>query len=560
MRSLTQRSVAGSIPSVPVPETKDQEKQDEQVPVEELKVLSPIEPTPIPVAEPHIEKPDPAEVVEQVKQDFERVETTSSAGNDEVTTDHQRLSVQSEGQLDEVSLHDESASDDEAKGAHSGQGSSKKLAWLTGHDTEQEAVKMSPSEPEPPAPKKTISLSSIASSLPAMPWSPGAQTSPKNLDGAAPAIAPKSPGTPPAISATPPALVLASAPAAPPTRKLAGAFSWLSRSSSRDLTNVLPPAESPRRNTASSTGTMASSAVDEEGRAKHTLKDRFKAMRLREEAGITSLPDDGEPNGIANLVNNGPNGITPIPAEEKDTVQPPPSPLSQNLRPGTASGATAGPTDQAVDWDLWQSVVNEGPAAVAKTSAEELSKAIATGIPSAIRGVIWQVLAQSQSPELEAVYRDLVARGTDKEKDGPSNGSLSVRSNGSSVKEPGSSASSVHSAHSGSNGPPSPPPKDATKEDEATRLRKKKEDVEMISRLEKVIRRDLGARTAYSKFASAPGLQEGLYGVCKAYALFDEDVGYAQGMNFLIMPLLFNVRQHHCAFSGVIMVADLHCR
>lgn len=269
---------------------------------------------------------------------------------------------------------------------------------------------------------------------------------------------------------------------------------------------------------------------------------------MREEAGITSLPDDGETNGIADLVNNGPNGVTPILAEEKDTVQPPPSPLPPNLAPGTAAGANAGPTDQAVDWDLWQNVVNEGPAAVAKTSAEELSKAIASGIPSAIRGVIWQVLAQSQSAELEAVYRDLVVRGTGKEKDQQSNSSLSVGSNGSSLKEPGSSASSIHSTHSGTNGPPSPPPKDVSKEDEATRQKKKKEDTAMISRLEKVIRRDLGARTAYSKFASAPGLQEGLYGVCKAYALFDEDVGYAQGMNFLIMPLLFNVSQRFYLF------------
>lgn len=279
---------------------------------------------------------------------------------------------------------------------------------------------------------------------------------------------------------------------------------------------------------------------------RNSLKDRFKAMRMREEAGITSLPDDGDKNGIAGLVNKGPNGIPATPAEEKDAAaQPPPSPLPSHatLAPGTASGAAAGPStlsDQPVDWDLWQSVVYEGPAAVAKTSAEELNRAIATGIPSAIRGVIWQVLAQSQSEELEAVYRDLVARGTNKEKDRQSDGSLAAGSNSSSIKEPGSSASSIHSGDSSNhaNGAPSPPPKD----NEVTRQKKKKEDWEMISRLEKTIRRDLGQRTAYSKFASAQGLQEGLYGVCKAYALFDEEVGYAQGMNFLIMPLLFNVR------------------
>lgn len=552
MRSLTQRSVSGSRPPAPKleletePEIAEEEKE---VPVNKLQQLSPTEPATVVVAEP--EKASAPEPAGEAQDEFEEVETISGPDHDEVTVAQQRLSVQSNGQLDEVSLHDEDPSDD-VKGSDTNRRSSKKLAWLTGHDTEQEAVKMSPSEPEPPEPpKKTISLSSITGSLPAMPWSPGpqGQTSPKNLDtppATAPA-APTSPGTPPANS------VPAAASAPPPTRKLAGAFSWLSRNSSKDLTNVLPPVVSPRRNTASSTTTLTSNPdmmlgrLDEEGRpmnARHSLKDRFKAMRMREEAGITSLPDDGEPNGIANLVNKGPNGITPTPAEEKDTVQPPPSPQPPHLAPGTASGATAGPTDQQVDWDLWQSVVNEGPAAVAKTSAEELNKAIATGIPSAIRGVIWQVLAQSQSEELEAVYRELVARGTDKEKDHQSNGSLSVGSNGSSLKESSSSASSVHSHDSGFNGAPSPPPKDFPKEDEATRLKKKKEDAAMISRLEKVIRRDLGARTAYSKFASAPGLQEGLYGVCKSYALFDEEVGYAQGMNFLIMPLLFNVRQN----------------
>lgn len=554
MRSLTQRSVSGSRPPAPKPDAEPETQiveaeEEKEAPVEELKVLSPIEPGTNVVANPE-KVPEP---VEEAKDEFEEVETTTPVPDDhEVTPAQQRLSVQSNGQLDEVSLHDEDPSD-EVTSSDPGHRSSKKLAWLTGRDTEEEAAKMSPNEPEPPEPpKKTISLSSITSSLPAMPWSPGpqGQTSPKNLDtppASAPA-APTSPGTPPANGVA--AAAAAAAPAPPPSRKLAGAFSWLSRSSSKDLTNVLPPTESARRNTASSTTTLTSNPdmmlgrLDEEGRpvnARHSLKDRFKAMRMREEAGITSLPDDGEPNGLAGLVNKGANGITPTPAEPKDTVQPPPSPQPP-LAPGTASGATAGPTDQQVDWDLWQAVVNEGPAAVAKTSPEELNKAIATGIPSAIRGVIWQVLAQSQSEELEAVYRELVVRGTDKEKDGQSYASLSVGSNGSSFKESTSSASSVHSHDSGLNGAPSPPPKDFPKEDEATRQKKKKEDAVMISRLEKVIRRDLGARTAYSKFASAPGLQEGLYGVCKAYALFDEDVGYAQGMNFLIMPLLFNVR------------------
>jgi hypothetical protein len=72
--------------------------------------------------------------------------------------------------------------------------------------------------------------------------------------------------------------------------------------------------------------------------------------------------------------------------------------------------------------------------------------------------------------------------------------------------------------------------------------RKAKEDAASLLKLEKAIKRDLGARTSFSKFTASAGLQDSLFGVCKAYALFDEGVGYAQGMNFLAMPLLFNVR------------------
>lgn len=566
VRSLTQRSVSNSRPPLAVepeiPATKEEKEEEESH--EEVKAPTAVEPAPEYIQKPEKEADaDPKAEVEaksEAEDEFEEVENTSTGDDDEVTLAHQRLSVQSNGELDNVSLDDETQAE-ELKGSDTGQRLSKKLVWLTGQNPEEAEIKMSPSEPEPEPepPKKTISLSSITNSLPAMPWSPGAQpqVSPtnKNLDAPLPAApaatSPTSPGAPPANANNP-----APAPAPPPSRKLAGAFSWLSRSSSKDLTNVPPPTASTRRNTASSTTTLTSNPemmlgkLDEEGRInvnmRNSLKDRFKAMRMREEAGITNLPDDGDTNGIADLVNKGPSSLAATPAEEKldSAVQPPPSPRPAHatLAPGTASGATAGPStssDQAVDWDLWQSVVYEGPAAVAKTSAEELNRAIATGIPSAIRGVIWQVLAQSQSQELEAVYRELVARGTEKEIDRQSNGSVSS----GSVKGTGSSASSVHSDHSTSNGAPSPPPKDFPKEDEQERKRKKKEDVAMIQRLEKTIRRDLGQRTAYSKFASSQGLQEGLYGVCKAYALYDEDVGYAQGMNFLIMPLLFNVRQ-----------------
>jgi hypothetical protein len=64
-----------------------------------------------------------------------------------------------------------------------------------------------------------------------------------------------------------------------------------------------------------------------------------------------------------------------------------------------------------------------------------------------------------------------------------------------------------------------------------------------LIKLEKAIKRDLGARTSFSKYAQSAGLQDGLFGLCKAYALFDEAVGYAQGINFIAMPLLFNMSE-----------------
>lgn len=392
-------------------------------------------------------------------------------------------------------------------------------------------------------------------------------------------------------------------------------FSWLSRSTSGNKDAVAPTTQLPalrdRRNTVTSVASIGSnpelmlSKLDEgqesdsstgAKRQRNSLRDRFKMLRMREEAGIQSLEgqDVGSPtaNGgaLAALIGRGASvglGIgspTSIVDEKEGGLASAASPLQSpvstvppansitsttnpNLAPGTASGVSAGPsamTDPAapVDWDLWQSVVYEGPSAVARTSAEELSMAIASGIPSAIRGVVWQVLAQSKNDELEGVYRDLVLRGTDKDRDhmAASNGHPPTNTSiNGSAKEKHSLASSASSMHSGQSTPAttatggltSPSHSQLEKDAESMkqlqaammveRKKKAKEDAAALQKLEKVIRKDLGARTSYSKYAVAAGLQEGLFGVCKAYALFDEGVGYAQGMNFLIMPLLFNV-------------------
>ncbi|KAF1852203.1 GTPase-activating protein-like protein GYP5 [Cucurbitaria berberidis CBS 394.84] len=384
-----------------------------------------------------------------------------------------------------------------------------------------------------------------------------------------------------------------STPVPQTSRKLTGPFAWLSRHSSSKKPETSPPPVADRRHTNASINTLGSnpeltlSRIEDEGdlrsnnrSSQGSLRDRFKFLRMREEAGITledeTSTEPGSGGAMAGLVGRttsvglGIGSPTSIAEDEHGPTSPPalvkqPT-INPNLAPGTASGFAAGPagdTAEPVDWDLWQTVVNEGPAALARTSSEELNRAISNGIPQVIRGVIWQVLAQSKSEELETKYRELVARGTDKEHISVRTPNLSnghVNGNGKEKESVASSSSSVHSDYStpatttaSTNAPlHSPSIASETSEDpiklQARLAAEKKLTAATISKLEKTIKRDLGARTSYSKYVMAAGLQDGLFGICKAYALYDEAVGYAQGMNFIAMPLLFNMPEEE-AFS-----------
>ncbi|KNG85933.1 GTPase activating protein (Gyp5) [Aspergillus nomiae NRRL 13137] len=373
---------------------------------------------------------------------------------------------------------------------------------------------------------------------------------------------------PPVIKNTAPA-----APPPPPARKLTGPFAWLTRSSTGSKETKSPPQNS-RRSTAASISTISSNpemagrtqdGEDQDGAstgsrkpARNSLKDQFKMLRMRDEGLVSENDEASVASGRASI--SQPAGSPPpsIPEEgENDsaaiTATSPPNvsaTVNPNLAPGTVSGFSASATDAAapVDWELWQQLVNGGPQALKGANSEELNAAIKRGIPQTIRGVIWQVLADSRNPELEEVYRELVARGTEKEKARTSNGTTNGDKESAS-----SSRSSIRSEHSGSaahsvNGSPSPShevdPEKLAKEQatsEAARKKKEKEDGVALQKLEKTIRRDLGARTSYSRYFVSQGNQEGLFGLCKAYALYDEAVGYAQGMNFIVMPLLFNM-------------------
>lgn len=61
---------------------------------------------------------------------------------------------------------------------------------------------------------------------------------------------------------------------------------------------------------------------------------------------------------------------------------------------------------------------------------------------------------------------------------------------------------------------------------------------------DKMIQRDL-ARTfpGHNYFKESDGQgQEGLYNVVRAYSVYDKDVGYCQGLAFIVGPMLLNVR------------------
>ena len=443
-----------------------------------------------------------------------------------------------------------------------------------------------------------------------------------------PEEAPKSPPKSPPKQRRPASLAvsdqtkdLPSAQSSPPRTNLRKAFSFFSRNHPAHEKFLKSPSLQPAQEEAPQTGSAADGAGSEgqidDGAAnrvknndRNSLKDRFKMLRMQEEAGVKLVDDedserptssgeskDAEFNQSIVMSAEGPKTKGHKSRTASVSLGQPAGPtINEKLAPGTAVGTTTGPTpdeSEPVDWDLWQEVVYEGPAAVARTSPYELNQAITHGIPSAIRGVVWQVLAQSQSQELVSIYKDLVNKNPDGQKTSselrpapkeikresvtqvngrpPEKSKTSHR--GSTVV---SSGSSMHSAQSS---PASPSGEaqvgspssthDSLNEEARAKMNEKlsveqkkrdQDEANALRKLERTIKRDLGARTSYSKFLMSSGLQNGLFGICKAYALYDEEVGYAQGMNFVAMPLLFNVSRS-CTARFWYHANDLHrCR
>ncbi|KAG0326496.1 GTPase-activating protein [Podila humilis] len=129
-------------------------------------------------------------------------------------------------------------------------------------------------------------------------------------------------------------------------------------------------------------------------------------------------------------------------------------------------------TGENVDWDYWGALMHDYNGVV-KKNPKQLTTMIQKGVPSALRGLIWQLLAKSKDTQLEATYAELLK------------------------------SSSTH---------------------------------------EKQITRDLSRTFPNHEYfqADGPG-QEALFNVVKAYSLYDTEVGYCQGLSFVVGPLLLNM-------------------
>ncbi|KAJ1652208.1 GTPase-activating protein [Dispira simplex] len=134
------------------------------------------------------------------------------------------------------------------------------------------------------------------------------------------------------------------------------------------------------------------------------------------------------------------------------------------------STETPGVFPAQIDWDFWGSLVSDYEGVVKKHS-RLVAQHIQGGIPSALRGTIWQLMARSKDPSVEQQYTKLLALSTPAEK-------------------------------------------------------------QITLDLPRTLPRE-----EYFKEPNGPG-QMALFRVLKAYALYDPEVGYCQGIAFIVAPLL----------------------
>ncbi|KAL2911891.1 GTPase-activating protein [Polyrhizophydium stewartii] len=157
---------------------------------------------------------------------------------------------------------------------------------------------------------------------------------------------------------------------------------------------------------------------------------------------------------------------------------------------GNAAGTGQGdkPPQDEIDWDFWGRVINDYEDTLRK-QPRQFTKKLHQGIPEPIRGMMWQLMANSKSESLEEEYLQLLTRNT---------------------------------------------------------------------RHEKIIQRDL-ARTfpshEYFKDANGPG-QTSLFNILRAYSIYDQEIGYCQGMGFVVGPLLLNMPEEQAFCLCVRLMND----
>lgn len=144
------------------------------------------------------------------------------------------------------------------------------------------------------------------------------------------------------------------------------------------------------------------------------------------------------------------------------------------------------------DWEFWCTTVQDY-SGVARRTPHLLSNKIRLGIPSVLRGTLWQTMSQSASTHLETVYHQLL------------------------------------------------------------------DEKDFI--YEKIIQRDI-PRTfpRLSMFSEEGGVgQTRLFNVLKAYSLYDSEVGYCQGLGFMVGPLLINLPEVEafCVFIRLMETYDM---
>lgn len=151
----------------------------------------------------------------------------------------------------------------------------------------------------------------------------------------------------------------------------------------------------------------------------------------------------------------------------------------------------AAPGDD-VDWDYWGALMHDYNGVV-KRNPKQLTTMIQRGVPSALRGLIWQLLAKSKDPQLESTFAELLK------------------------------STSTH---------------------------------------EKQITRDMTRTFPNHEYFTAEGGvgQEALFNVAKAYSLYDPEVGYCQGISFIVGPLLLNMPEEEAFCMLVRMMQTYEMR